>query len=355
MKRPSPPRALVSLLLAALFMALSATGLLAYARPYSAFVGGFHTVLGLTLLLAFGWHLRNNWPALRSYLRQRQRTLLAFSLPAILALGVAGGLPPLTTVLDVGKALRRSAGMEETALTVIETHLPGSTGLGVRVQVRAGAHYESPPQPLFLGLTHTSIPQIAVWVEDLEGNYLATLYVTEKLATAGFLAPDLFSEEVLRRPEALPVWAGRRGKRYEDGLAIPLGVDSTLDGLTAPTPTGHFDLASIVPTIPGPFRIFLEVNRSYDFNSYWHAERFPEDPVYSGSGSSGQPSLIYAATLDPASAHPYALLLPVGRGHHSGADGLLRPDFEGLDTALELLGPVVAELQRRPSSEGTGS
>jgi hypothetical protein len=38
------------------------------------------------------------------------------------------------------------------------------------------------------------------------------------------------------------------------------------------------------------------------------------------------------------------LLKPVGRGHHSGAHGELITDFEGMDTALELLGPVVAEL-----------
>jgi hypothetical protein len=86
------------------------------------------------------------------------------------------------------------------------------------------------------------------------------------------------------------------------------------------------------------------VNRSYDFNAYWHPERFPEDPVYSGSGSSGQPSLVYAATLPQGEADRYVLLKPVGRGHHSGAHGELIADFEGMDTALELLGPVVAEL-----------
>ncbi|MGA1217424.1 MAG: hypothetical protein ACO3VD_05545 [Pseudomonadales bacterium] len=344
MKGLSPPRSTVSLALAALFTGLSITGVLAYLRPYSLFIAGFHTLLGLTLLLAFGWHLKNNWLPLRTYLRQRRRALLALSLPIVLALGVSAELPPMSTVLETGANLRRSAGLEETALTVINTHLPGTEGQALRLQVRAGPHYESPPQPLFMGLSYTSIPQVAVWVEDLEGRFIATLYVTQKLATAGFLSTDPFSNEILRRPEALPVWAGRRGVRYEDGLSVPLGEDEALDGLTAPTPTGHFDLASVVPSAEGPLRIFLEVNRSYDFNAYWHPERFPEDPVYSGSGSSGQPSLVYAATLAQGGADRYVLLKPVGRGHHSGAHGELITDFEGMDTALELLGPVVAEL-----------
>ncbi|MBL6808443.1 MAG: hypothetical protein ISQ55_05170 [Pseudomonadales bacterium] len=53
---------------------------------------------------------------------------------------------------------------------------------------------------------------------------------------------------------------------------------------------------------------------------------------------------MYAATLAQGGADRYALLKPVGRGHHSGAHGELITDFEGMDTALEVLGPVVAEL-----------
>ena len=57
---------------------LSITGVLAYLRN-SLFIAGFHTLLGLTLLLASGWHLKNNWLPLRTYLRQRRRALLALS------------------------------------------------------------------------------------------------------------------------------------------------------------------------------------------------------------------------------------------------------------------------------------
>jgi len=42
----------------------------------------------------------------------------------------------------------------------------------------------------------------------------------------------------------------------------------------------------------------MEVNRTYDFNEYYSKTRFPDDAIYSGTGSSGQPSLIYKAIID---------------------------------------------------------
>ncbi|MDZ7827754.1 MAG: hypothetical protein U5R48_19040 [Gammaproteobacteria bacterium] len=42
---------------------------------------------------------------------------------------------------------------------------------------------------------------------------------------------------------------------------------------------------------------------------------------------------------------PHASILePIGRGHHSGADGDLIRDLEGIDTALGLLGAVIVEV-----------
>ena len=37
--------------------------------------------------------------------------------------------------------------------------------------------------PLFLGINIKNPPQIAIWTEDMEGNYLSTVYVTHKIAT----------------------------------------------------------------------------------------------------------------------------------------------------------------------------
>jgi hypothetical protein len=338
-------RALASTLLAGAFLGLAGTGLWAFATPYDATVAGIHTVLGAAVLVAFGVHFANNLRALTNYLKVRRRLALAIGVPVALAALVALGLPPASTLIETGYALRRMGGVTEGAYTVVRTHVGApANALPVTLMVRAGPHYESDPQPLFLGLTYTSVPQMAFWIETPDGRFVDTLYVTRKLSTAGFLATNPFSDEVIRRPEALPVWSHRRGVTYDDGLAIPLPGDADLDGVTAPTPLGHYDLASRAPAGLRRFRVLLEVNRSYDFNDHWHPGRFPDDPVYSGSGSSGQPSVVHAADIDLDAGRRRALLAPVGRGHHSGTDGTLVPDLEGLDTALDLLGPVIVEV-----------
>lgn len=344
------PRAIASSLLAGAFVGLAVSGAIAYATPYDPVLAGIHTLLGITVLIAFGFHLANNFRPLLGYLKVRRRILLAVGVPLVVAGIVALGLPPATTIIETGYALRGMGGVTEGSFQVIRTHV-GSADTGnavpVRISVRAGAHYESDPQPLFLGLTYTSTPQMAFWVEDEAGRFLDTLYVTRALSTAGFQSTDLFADEVIRRPEALPVWSHRRGVTYGDGLAIPLREDRDLDGVTAPTPLGHYDLLSAIEGPAEPprrFRVFMEVNRSYDFNDHWHPGRFPDDPVYSGSGSSGQPSLVYMAEVDLDAGDRYLLLRPIGHGHHSGADGSLNPTLEGFDSALELVGPVLVEI-----------
>lgn len=53
--------------------------------------------------------------------------------------------------------------------------------------------------PLFLGIKKKNPPQIAVWLEDTAGNYLSTVYVTEKAATQSWQ-----SAGGNRRKESLP-------------------------------------------------------------------------------------------------------------------------------------------------------
>ena len=339
-------RALTSTLLAGVFLGLAGTGLYAYATPYSATVSGIHTLLGAAVVIAFGFHLSNNLTGLLGYFGQRRRIAFAIGLPATLAVLVLLGLPPASTVIDTGYALRNMGGVTDGDFEVIRTRVGSDEGIPLRLSVRAGRHYESDPQPLFLGLTYTSIPQMVFWAEDDDGNFLGTLYVTRAISDSSFLSTDPFSDEVIRRPEALPVWSHRRSRTYDDGLAVPLPGNTEFDGITAPTPLGHYDLVSRAPAKNSRMRVFMKINRSYDFNAYWHRERFPDDAVYSGNGSSGQPSLVYMAKLDVNAGERFALLEPIGHGHHSGRDGSLTPELDGFDTALELVGPVVVEVDR---------
>ena len=67
--------------------------------------------------------------------------------------------------------------------------------------------------PLFLGIKKKNPPQIVIWMEDINGNYLSTLYASHKIATQSWQ-----SAGDNRRKEALPHWCYSRGVKYEDGL-----------------------------------------------------------------------------------------------------------------------------------------
>ncbi|GAE85666.1 hypothetical protein JCM10512_4118 [Bacteroides reticulotermitis JCM 10512] len=42
--------------------------------------------------------------------------------------------------------------------------------------------------PLFLGIEKKNPPQIAMWIEDMSGKYISTIYVTHKIATESWQA-----------------------------------------------------------------------------------------------------------------------------------------------------------------------
>lgn len=327
----------MSTLLLALISALGLTGLLSFVLPYSTALAGIHVWFGFTFLLVVVLHLCNNGRALLSYFRRaggRARLLTGVGLVTSILLGVALYVPPFSAVLEAGHKLRKIQAVEDGEYQIISTRATVN-GASLTIDVRAGDEYESDPQPLFLGLTYTSTPQLVFWLEDMDGNYIDTLYVTKKLAESSFrLVDDFFSKAPVRRPEALPYWSHKRGKRYGDGLFVPEGERGEFDGVTAPTPLGHFDLRTRSVGDAGRFRVLMEINHSYDFNDYYHPPRFPDDPIYSGSGSPGQPSIVYEAVIDTTAVNRYALMRAIGHGHHSGRDGLLYTEMRGIDSAL---------------------
>lgn len=339
-------RSWVSLVLLVMFIGMLVTGLLSFVLPYSNFLSSTHTWFGFGFLATMVWHLANNGGALLRYVRARgarRKLVVATVLGVGIVVGVLAELKPFTSVIELGFKLRQTKGVESGSYETIHTRI-GAVGRDITIELRAGEHYESLPQPLLLGLTYRSTPQVAFWIEDMEGRYVETLYVTQKLATSNFRSTDLRDTALQRRPEALPYWAHKRGISDVDGLMVPLENHGDLDGVTAATPTGHYDIRTVTGTAEGPFRLLMEINRSYDFNGYYSEDRFPDDPVYSGPGSSGQPSVVYAATIEPGPAKQFYLLEPIGHGHHSGQDGTLYTDMSGIDTALELVERVLVSV-----------
>jgi len=160
--------------------------------------------------------------------------------------------------------------------------------------------------------------QIACWLETPDGKYVDAIYVTPKGAKKSF-----FSAPARGRPEALPVWYHRQAGKP----AVPDAVS----GATASKEAAH---AKRLAVGPGRYVVFLEVNRSYDYN-----ERYTK----ANSGVNGQPSLIYRAELEAGKDPSRARFEPIGTGSVDGSDGTITPGLEGITTALTLIDHATIE------------
>jgi hypothetical protein len=228
---------------------------------------------------------------------------------------------------------------------LIITTKPDAVGKEIVLDFVRGAHYTHPLKINRL-ITIKTTPQIAVWIEDTDGRYVDTLYVTKKAGTQGWrTSPDLPAKKI-RRPESLPCWSHRRGVVYPDGLFMPTRENPVTDAITAASPGGDFYLKTTAPENPTKLVVLAEINNSADFN-----DAFPKDapagtPGYSGGAwGSGQPSIVWAATIDLSAGPGTYELTPVGHGSPDGADGSLTPDLSGLTTATDIVKKITVTVK----------
>ena len=175
-------------------------------------------------------------------------------------------------------------------------------------------------------------PQMAIWLEDTCGNFLSTVYVTERSATQGWRMAG-----GARRPEALPLWSHRRGIAAPDGLYMP-----TADAPEAATgATSHGSFTACFATGQSPAIVYAEINHSADFNQYYTAEALPGTPSYSGGKEgSGQPAIVYSAPILGEDSSEITVLKPIGHSSPCGSDGLLRTSLDSITSALDIVSRI---------------
>lgn len=187
--------------------------------------------------------------------------------------------------------------------------------------------------PLFFGINKKNPPQIAIWLEDGDGNYLSTLYVSHKAATQSWQ-----SAGKNRRKEALPHWCHTRGVQYADGLYLPTKEEPLTDGISGATPRGSFDMKVNPAEKLKQFVVKVEVNHSTDFNEYYTKSAKEGEPHYSGGKEgSGQPALVYAAHIDLSSGAKTFEAVLIGHSSPDGNTGDIDADISELTTALHIV------------------
>lgn len=222
----------------------------------------------------------------------------------------------------------------------VETQI-AAAGVHSTVTVLPGEHYLHRLKVMPL-VSVKNAPQMVVWVETIDGEFLETLFITKRIARAEWRkAPgDATPPEEIRRAEALPVWAHRHGVVYADGLPVPTSEDPMPDAITSATPKKGFAIRTRLPENRRKLVVFFEVNASTDFNA-----AFPHDAAvgaenYSGGEwGSGQPSLVYRAVIDPAAQGEVPLVL-AGHGSADGSSGEIEVDLSGITTARAIVESV---------------
>lgn len=200
----------------------------------------------------------------------------------------------------------------------------------IQLEIETGEHWLH-DFPLFLGITKKNPPQFAIWIEDTAGNYVSTVFATNKIATEGWQANN-----GNRRIESLPHWCHQRHVVSNDGLLLPSKENPLTDGMTGATPKTNKTF-QISPThLAMPFVIKAEFNHSVDFNSAYPKNARKGDPNYSGGEEgSGQPAVVYSATVQPNSKTVDLVL--IGHSSPDGSNGDVYSDLQKLTSAKTIV------------------
>lgn len=181
-------------------------------------------------------------------------------------------------------------------------------------------------------------PTFAFWLEDLEGNYLQTLFVTQSIAKGIYAYADAGDgtwknkEGKAYRPAALPIWQNKKAELKAD-----------VDAVSGATPKGNFVLKSWMANSPKKkINLLMEINQPWDWNKYWTNNKYPDNQNYK---TSCQPSLLYQVSIDLSNKGTEYYLNPVGHGHYAGDNGNLYTDLTTFTTALNITKSVKVRIE----------
>ena len=299
-------RRITSLLIMLTFLVMSATGSLAFFRPFSIKVVGLHALMGFVFMAFIMVHILNNSRQLRGYLKSPKIWLIIAVIVGLSALFFYQPAP-VKAVLglsqNLGPALDRFEVKEDG---MVYQYAP-SDDYRMELTVKNGSNFEL-----------EGPPKIAIWLENQGDYHIKTL-----------LGPDEISDD-------LPYWSFKR-KGWEKAKE-EAQKDDKIDAVSTPTPNGSFDPADyILPADPDtstPYKLLIEINQTGDAHG---------DYV-------DQPSLVYSVEIDNLSPVTFQILDLVGypkREDENGEEawGLYFVD-ESFGSALQLVDSALLRIDR---------
>ncbi|MCB2221744.1 MAG: hypothetical protein KQI35_15215 [Bacteroidetes bacterium] len=243
----------------------------------------------------------------------------------IVVLIVMAGLFAWANPLDLNHRLipQKERKMKDSKTEVLKTNEKG-TGPAITIEFTRGEFHNH--------------PLMVIWVEDTNGQYLQTLYISKSIATGifnyGNVSNGRWTQGEVRRPAALPYWSHQRGIMADDSLYLPTPENPIPDAYTGATPKENFILHTKLDDAgPKVFNVLLEINQPWDWNEYWTNGKFPENEEYK---TSAQPAVVYEARVDLQKGTTSYEMQPIGHSHYAGESGELFTDMSTLSTALDI-------------------
>lgn len=192
-------------------------------------------------------------------------------------------------------------------------------------------------------------PLMAAWVEDMDGNYVQSLFVAKSIATGVFehgkASEGHWEPGEIRRPAALPVWSHKRGIKAKDGLYTPDKETKVADAYSGATPMRDFVLLTKLDRkLSGSYRFRFEINQSWDWNEFWTNNKYPDNEEYK---TSCQPALVYEAIIDFDSAETEFPMKAIGHSHYAGENGDIVDDLSTMTTALDIVEDLKIRLVKK--------
>jgi len=185
-------------------------------------------------------------------------------------------------------------------------------------------------------------PTFVVWKESLEGKYLETIFITKSYAS-GIFGYEMQGDSLWKKtagpsyqPAALPYWTHKKGLMSNKSL-IPTPDSPFVDAYSGATPEYNFDLNIHASQAPA-YKILVEVNQTWDWNTYWNNGKYPESQAYKHSA---QPSLVYSVEINETTDTFY--LNPIGHGDPTGESGKLFTDLSKFTTAKDIFQTIKIE------------
>lgn len=210
--------------------------------------------------------------------------------------------------------------MKNTADTVV--YYDSSNNLNLSINLLNGSAF-----------TH---PTYVVWEEDMEGNFVRTIFITQSYASGIYgYRMNTDSSWISERgesyqPAALPYWTYKKGL-IDGKYLIPNPNHPYVDAYTGATPKSDFTFKTSKENDKKSYRILLEVNQPWDWSKYWNNGKYIDSEAYKHSA---QPSIVYAVTIDDSDTTFY--MNPIGHGDPKGESGKLFTDISTLSSAKNI-------------------